>query len=123
MASKCQHGNPKDECDLIEIKVINRHHKLPPPKNGGRFYVGRPTALGNPFELGKDGDRETCVELYREWLGDKLYKDNPQMTQFIQLVEWMMIECYMELVCSCAPKACHADVIRESVLEDDWLYK
>src|SRR6266545_1014886 len=36
----------------------------------GAIYVGRPTAFGNPFELGRDGDRDEVVERYRRWLAE-----------------------------------------------------
>ena len=28
-------------------------------------YVGRPTALGNPFAIGRDGSRAEVIQLYR----------------------------------------------------------
>lgn len=34
--------------------------KMPP----NTVYVGRPTKWGNPFEVGKDGKREDCYQLY-----------------------------------------------------------
>jgi hypothetical protein len=31
-------------------------------------YVGRPSALGNPFLVGRDGTRAEVVATYRAWL-------------------------------------------------------
>lgn len=31
-------------------------------------YVGRPSRWGNPFKIGRDGDRETVIAKYRKWL-------------------------------------------------------
>lgn len=31
-------------------------------------YVGRPSALGNPFLVGRDGTREDVIARYRKWL-------------------------------------------------------
>jgi hypothetical protein len=59
-------------------------------------YVGRGTPWGNPFVIGKDGDRdEVCDRFEREVLpaldvGPLVGKD---------------------LVCWCAPKRCHADAL------------
>jgi len=121
-----RHGGRKlteDEyCAIKEIQVVNRHHGKAKP-GVHRVYVGRPTALGNPFTIGKDGSREEVIEKYQKWLGTQLYRPTKACDQFITLVEYMMTECYMELECSCAPQACHADIIREAVFEDDWLWK
>ena len=34
----------------------------------GPAYVGRPSPLGNPFVLGRDGNREEVIAEYRHWL-------------------------------------------------------
>ena len=31
-------------------------------------YIGRPSKWGNPFAIGKDGDRDEVVQKYRAWL-------------------------------------------------------
>jgi Domain of unknown function (DUF4326) len=31
-------------------------------------YIGRPSVWDNPYEIGKDGDRETVIRKYREYL-------------------------------------------------------
>ena len=31
-------------------------------------YVGRPSPFGNPFVIGRDGDRATVLARYRAWL-------------------------------------------------------
>lgn len=63
-------------------------------------YVGRPTKWGNPIRL--DGiTRAECLRRYKDWL-----RTQPQ------LVEDMKRELRgRHLVCWCAPKMCHADVI------------
>lgn len=66
-------------------------------------YVGRPSAFGNPYVLGKDGTRENIIEKYRAWL----------MTQ-PELVARVKKELAGKvLACWCAPLACHADVLVE----------
>lgn len=62
-------------------------------------YVGRPSKWGNPFVIGKDGTREEVVEKFRTrifWSEDDLKEIRGK-----------------DLVCWCAPKACHADVLLE----------
>lgn len=66
-------------------------------------YIGRPTKWGNPFLIGKDGDREEVVRKYREWL----------LTQ-PQLIEDARNELRGKvLACWCSPQACHGDVLSE----------
>lgn len=64
-------------------------------------YVGRPSKWGNPFVVYKDGSREEIIAKYREWLlGSELLSDLHELTG-------------KDLVCWCAPKPCHADVLLE----------
>lgn len=71
------------------------------------IYVGRPSIWGNPFVIGKDGSREEVVEKYREtllfWLDKWPEKTRYDLDQLRG----------KDLVCWCAPKACHADVLLE----------
>lgn len=67
-------------------------------------YIGRPSKWGNPFEIGKDGDRETVIKKYREWItngkGKHLLKDIHELKGKI-------------LGCWCYPNTCHGDVLHE----------
>jgi hypothetical protein len=38
----------------------------------GQIYVGRPSPLGNPYLLGRDGNREEVIAQYRRWLWAQL---------------------------------------------------
>ena len=69
----------------------------------GAVYVGRPTKWGNPFVIGKDGTRDYIIKKYRQWLGPQIRDGhlNPQ-----ELAG-------KDLICWCAPEACHADVLLE----------
>lgn len=67
----------------------------------GDVTVMRPSKWGNPFKLGADGTRAEVIEKYRVWiLGSELMKDLEELRG-------------KNLVCCCAPKACHADVLLE----------
>lgn len=73
-------------------------------------YVGRPRAgssaasapWGNPFVLGKDGNRDEVIRKYREWLPTQLHL----MARLPELAGKV-------LGCFCAPAPCHADVLAE----------
>ncbi len=64
------------------------------------IYIGRPSKWGNPFEIGKDGDREEVIQKYCEWV----------MAQ-PDLMAALPELCGKVLGCWCAPKACHGDVL------------
>ena len=86
-------------------RVLNKY-KDGFPK--GSVYCGRPTKFGNPFEIGKDGDREEVIRKHREWL----------VTQQ-ELIEAIKKELKgKDLVCFCKPKSCHCDILLEIANED-----
>jgi hypothetical protein len=66
-----------------------------------RVYIGRPSKWGNPFVIGRDGDREQVVAKYRAWLAR-----NPAL--LLQLPELNG----KDLVCWCAPLPCHGHVLQ-----------
>lgn len=103
-----------------EPKVINRHHfrgkRMPDPW----IYVGRGTALGNPFTVQEHG-RDGAIQLYRAWLWQKLRQGDPHVLEAMNRITHET-----NLVCSCAPNPCHADVIvaawrwmQEGMKDDD----
>jgi hypothetical protein len=85
--------------DSSVARVINKHAE---PQALGT-YVGRPSRWGNPFEIGKDGTREEVIEKYRLWLWQQIKSDRGA-----QLLADLGDS---DLICWCAPKPCHADVL------------
>lgn len=66
-------------------------------------YVGRPTEWGNPFVIGRDGNRAEVIAKFRAW-----FVSQPA------LVEKAKRELRgKRLACWCSPAACHADVLIE----------
>lgn len=64
-------------------------------------YVGRPSEWGNPFRIGVHGDRDQVIVLHRKWV-----LSDPN--------RWAAIRRELrgkDLVCNCAPKPCHADIL------------
>jgi len=116
--------DPKDGpfCGVKEIQIVNRHDGKAKP-GVHRVSVSRPGPLGNPFIIGEHGNREQVIKLYDEHFRKSVYTPCALSEAFARLVEYMMTECYIELECFCAPKACHAEIIREAIFDDDWLWK
>ena len=67
-------------------------------------YIGRPSKWGNPFVIGKDGDRNEVIQMYREWI----VKQPHLMAALPELKN-------KTLGCFCHPAACHGDVLAELV--------
>jgi len=79
------------------MKVLNRHiHKL----DDNSVYVGRPTKWGNPWKSGIDGTRKEVIDRYEQYILDseELYDSLDELFG-------------KDLVCSCSPLPCHADVL------------
>lgn len=66
------------------------------------IYIGRPSKWGNPFIIGKDGDRNEVIKKYKEWI----------LTQK-ELIDSLYELQNKTLGCWCAPNACHGDVLIE----------
>jgi hypothetical protein len=67
-------------------------------------YIGRGSKWGNPFVIGKHGNRDEVIALYEE----RLLQNNELMDDLVELVD-------KTLVCFCKPKACHGDVLKSLV--------
>ena len=67
----------------------------------GAVYVGRPGPYGNPFVIGRDGDRDEVIAKYADWLA----------TQPGLIARAQRELAGKDLVCFCAPKPCHGDVL------------
>lgn len=92
-------------------------------------YIGRKcgkfegSILGNPFKIGRDGNREEVVEKYRQWLwreSNKNNRDNPIWKELEALVKKHRLWGDITLVCWCAPQECHGDVLKRCL---EWMEK
>lgn len=75
-------------------------------RNGLYVPVCRPTKWGNPFTIGRDGDRQQVVLKHRFWFEES--------DEAAPLREACHPELYGKwLGCYCAPAMCHADYLCE----------
>ena len=79
-------------------------------------YVGRPSPLGNPFMIGRDGTREQVIAKYRSWIVQEWDREphGVVMNEIRRLARLAMVQ-PLRLICWCAPEACHADVIKQTI--------
>lgn len=80
-------------------KVHNKHHNTAP---ADAVYIGRGSPWGNPFVIGKDGDREEVCDLFTQ-----------KILPFLDLTPLIG----KNLVCFCAPKRCHGDALLQAAAE------
>lgn len=67
------------------------------------IYIGRPSIFGNPFIIGKDGNRDEVIKKYRDYV-----INNPKLLEAIKGLDIDDI-----LGCYCKPLSCHGDIIIE----------
>ena len=97
------------------IRVVNKRCKYVPMANEVLVYVGRPSILGNPFPMRGEEDRDYVVAQYRQWL-DAQRRTNSAAWQEVERLAALSAEGKsLALQCYCAPRKCHADVIRSAI--------
>lgn len=85
--------------EIQSQKVLNKYKDFIP---SDAVYIGRPSKWGNPFAIGRDGDRNEVIEKYAHWI----------------VLQPHLIEAAKQelkgkvLVCFCAPLACHGHVLQ-----------
>jgi hypothetical protein len=82
----------------------------------GGVYVGRPTPLGNPFRLEREDQRNEVVARYATWLEQELHRGNREVARALEeLYRRLKRQGALTLLCFCAPRRCHAEVIAEKL--------
>lgn len=72
----------------------------------GAVYVGRPSKWGNPYKIGPRCTRLQAIALFENYLVNSgLLKDIAQLRG-------------KDLICWCAPEACHADILLKLANEE-----
>ena len=81
-------------------KVVNKY------KEKYDIYIGRPSVFGNPFSIGKDGDRKEVIDKFREYFLQRIIEDTEFKKEVLKL-KGKTLGCY------CKPQDCHGDIIAE----------
>jgi hypothetical protein len=85
---------------------------------GDGIYIGRPSLLGNPFAIGRDGTREEVIDRYRVWLWRQI-KLRGEVYRELQRLTAKAKEEDLILICWCKRPdrqiACHGDVVKRAV--------
>lgn len=95
----------------MDINVVNKHH----PNSSGE-YIGRGSPLGNPFPLGNFLNRTQCVDAYKKYICDEITDHNDVIINELKRLHKLAKDTPLNLVCFCAPKECHGDIIKQILL-------
>ncbi|MEW6735018.1 MAG: DUF4326 domain-containing protein [Acidobacteriota bacterium] len=114
------------------ITVVNRRDSVE------GIYIGRKVAslgiegsmLGNPFKLGSahattnnnsdDEERETVIKQYRAWLWNEILERSSVWVELCRLRDMVLRGEDLKLVCWCAPKRCHGDIVKAAL---EWIIR
>ena len=91
------------------ISVGNKQH------GAKGMYVGRPSPLGNPFAMQGESTRAQVIRDYEDWLAEQLLDPHSAASIEIHRLAALARKQDIGLVCWCAPKACHADIIKRTI--------
>lgn len=76
--------------------------------------IDRTTLFGNPFIIGKDGDRGQVIKKHKQWILGIAYqhvtwrgRTGPQVLSLVHDLHGDVLGCW------CAPHACHGDILLE----------
>tara|TARA_R100001510_G_scaffold50995_1_gene50428 strand:+ start:1167 stop:1424 length:258 start_codon:yes stop_codon:yes gene_type:complete len=69
-------------------------------KESNDVYIGRGSKWGNPYVIGKDGNRDEVIEKYRLYI-----ERTPELLCAISELKGK------NLVCFCKPQRCHGDIL------------
>ena len=78
-------------------KVLNKHTG---GSHADAMYIGRGSKWGNLFRIGIDGDRTAVIAKYESWLRNQHH--------LLRALDELRGH---NLLCFCAPKACHGDLL------------
>lgn len=109
------------------IKVVNRHTHKGPEKGELDIYIGRGTIWGNPYSgtasldfeenssVIKVENREEAIDKYKQHIYNQLKDKNTDLYKSFRELKILSENYTVNLVCSCKPKSCHGDVIKEII--------
>lgn len=89
------------------MRVLNKHTATKEDL-AGSIYIGRGSPLGNPYIIGIHGDLDQVLKMYRTYLVNKLISRDPAIETAMR-----NLTPDSKIVCFCAPKPCHGNIIEE----------
>ncbi|HUS89849.1 MAG TPA: DUF4326 domain-containing protein [Desulfosporosinus sp.] len=84
------------------MKVVNMKNEI------ANVKVDRSSVLGNPYRIGKDGNRSEVIKKYKEYLWNCICVVD-ELNRLKDMSDDTVLGCH------CKPKACHGDMIVSAV--------
>ena len=78
----------------------------------GAQYIGRGSALGNPFVMTAESQRAAVCEKYQLWFDAQVAAGNPSVMAQLSVLYRLARQGSLVLGCYCAPRQCHGDTIK-----------
>jgi hypothetical protein len=106
---------------MVDIFIKNKR-----TYNGEGEYVGRPSPLGNPFRITFTQPRQVAIERYAFWLVNIIDNQDEKSIKLVypkvipelnRLFNILIDKQKLILICHCSPKPCHANVIKQILLD------
>lgn len=94
------------------INVVNKYAF----KGTSSTYIGRPSPLGNPYSIDANNTRDDVIRGYEKYLPNAYLKSEKVRKAIDSLVERYLRGEEINLLCFCAPRRCHGDVIKKFVI-------
>lgn len=107
---------------MNKIYVVNKSNHAPTDSD---FYIGRGSVFGNPYTSKplintlaeyQTSSREVAINTYAIYLHRKMASENKDMMDGLNEMLEKLKEGDINLVCYCAPKECHGDIIKNKLL-------
>lgn len=86
------------------MTVLNKHKDAIP---AGAIYIGRGSMWGNPFVIGKDGNRDDVCDKHEQHLWHQIRVNEITLQELASLHN-------KPLVCFCAPHRCHGHTLEKA---------
>jgi hypothetical protein len=71
-------------------------------------YIGRGSMWGNPFKIGKDGNRQEVIDKFERFI-----RSNPAMMLAAKSLKGKVLGCW------CKPAVCHGDILAKIANEEN----
>lgn len=97
------------------IEICNLRKQKPTQPYDVR--VDRQSVLGNPFYMRDESQRDAVCEQYKEYFNNKIKTSTAFMCELSVLQTLYKEHEKLRLFCWCSPKKCHAETIRDYILE------
>jgi len=79
---------------------------------GDGEYIGRPSILGNPFAMKNESERMLVIRKYNDFI--LANRDKDVLAELDRLTD-IARDGELVLICWCAPRPCHGDVLKEII--------